>query len=435
MTTQIWIILATFALFLSLVLTGKVKIHVAVLLIPIILEVTGVLTFEEAWGGLTNSSVIMMASMFVVCSALNRTSLISKLSRTIIKPGASDLQIMLGMLIPIVFLGLFLNGMAICTILIPMLGQVCAEQKRPMSKFVFPVTMLVGIWMGAFPIGGNAASYITFNTIIENLGGVGTFGYFTNLIVRIPYMIIGTALVLAIGVKIAPDNGNIPVLASSAPAEGGRKGSAMTPEKEKKIMIIFFATVAGIIFCALASSVFGIKRLKVWYPAMIGAILMVIAGCLTDREAIAAMGNPVIFLTVGNLPLATAITKTGADQLIADLFNKAFGNANPVVIMGAMFLISMILTQFLTNAAVSNVFRMLAAVLCVQNGWDPRALMMAAMRGADTGFMYPLANPAFTYAFESGGYTVKQHFKMGVVYSIVWFLIFIIYMPIMFPLV
>ena len=61
--------------------------------------------------------------------------------------------------------------------------------------------------------------------------------------------------------------------------------------------------------------------------------------------------------------------------------------------------------------------------------------MFAAMRGADTGFMYPLANPAFTYAFEEGGYTVKQHFKMGVVYSIAWFIIFIIYMPLVFPLV
>lgn len=176
MTTQMWIILAVFVIFLTLVLSGKAKIHVAVLLIPIVLEITQVLTFQEAWSGLTNSSVIMMASMFVVCAGLNRTTLVAKLSRAIIKPGASDLQIMLGMLIPIIFLGLFINGMAICMIVIPLLSQVCAEQKKPMSKFVFPVTMLIGIWMGAFPIGGNAASYITLNTIVENLGGVGTFG-------------------------------------------------------------------------------------------------------------------------------------------------------------------------------------------------------------------------------------------------------------------
>ena len=341
MTPQIWIIIATFAVFLALVLSGKAKIHVAVLLIPIVLEVTHVLDFKEAWGGLLNSSVIMMASMFVVCSALNKTTLIAKLSRAIIKPGASDMQIMLGMLIPVVFLGLFLNGMAVCTIVLPLLAQVCAEQKKPVSKFVYPVTMLVGIWMGAFPIGGNAAGYITYNTIIENLGGVGTFGFFTNLTVRAPYLVLGTLLVLLIGVKIAPDNGNIPVLGGNTDERGGRRGETMTPAKEKRIMIIFFGTIAGIIFCALAT---------VWYPAMIGAILMTLTGCLTDREAISAMGNPVIFLTVGNLPLATAISKTGADQLIADAFNSAFGNANPVVIMGAMFLICMFLTQFLTNA-------------------------------------------------------------------------------------
>lgn len=438
MTTQMWIILAVFVIFLTLVLSGKAKIHVAVLLIPIVLEITQVLTFQEAWSGLTNSSVIMMASMFVVCAGLNRTTLVAKLSRAIIKPGASDLQIMLGMLIPIIFLGLFINGMAICMIVIPLLSQVCAEQKKPMSKFVFPVTMLIGIWMGAFPIGGNAASYITLNTIVENLGGVGTFDYFTNLVVRIPYLIIGTILVLAIGVKIAPDNGNIPAIAGQAEANAlaGRKGGSapVTPEIEKRIMIIFTATVLGIIGCALAG-VFGVKGLQVWYPAMLGAVLMVLTGCMSDREAIGAMGNPVVFLTIGNLPLATALTKTGADQLIADLFNKTFGHMNPIIIMAAMFLISMILTQFLTNAAVSNVFRMLAAILCVQNGWDPRGLMLAAIRGSDCGFMYPVANPAFTYAHEAGGYTVKQHFKMGFVYSIVWFAIFVVYVPIVFPLV
>ena len=438
MTTQMWIILAVFVIFLTLVLSGKAKIHVAVLLIPIVLEITQVLTFQEAWSGLTNSSVIMMASMFVVCAGLNRTTLVAKLSRAIIKPGASDLQIMLGMLIPIIFLGLFINGMAICMIVIPLLSQVCAEQKKPMSKFVFPVTMLIGIWMGAFPIGGNAASYITLNTIVENLGGVGTFDYFTNLVVRIPYLIIGTILVLAIGVKIAPDNGNIPAIAGQAEANApaGRKGGSapVTPEIEKRIMIIFTATVLGIIGCALAG-VFGVKGLQVWYPAMLGAVLMVLTGCMSDREAIGAMGNPVVFLTIGNLPLATALTKTGADQLIADLFNKTFGHMNPIIIMAAMFLISMILTQFLTNAAVSNVFRMLAAILCVQNGWDPRGLMLAAIRGSDCGFMYPVANPAFTYAHEAGGYTVKQHFKMGFVYSIVWFVIFVVYVPIVFPLV
>ena len=74
MTTQIAIVLGIFLLFVILILSGKVKIHVAAMMIPIALEMTGVLGFKDAWGGLLNSSVVMMASMFVVGAAIGNFS-------------------------------------------------------------------------------------------------------------------------------------------------------------------------------------------------------------------------------------------------------------------------------------------------------------------------------------------------------------------------
>ena len=107
MTTQIAIVLVVFLAFVALILSGKAKIHVAAMMIPIVLEITQVLTFKEAWSGLTNSSVIMMASMFVVGAAVGKTSLISRFSKAVIKPGSSDFKIMLGIALPILFLGCF----------------------------------------------------------------------------------------------------------------------------------------------------------------------------------------------------------------------------------------------------------------------------------------------------------------------------------------
>lgn len=89
MTTQIGIVLVVFFAFIALIISGKVKMHVAALMIPIALEITGVLSFAQAWSGLTNSSVITMASMFVVGSAISKTSLLGRMSRALIKPGAS----------------------------------------------------------------------------------------------------------------------------------------------------------------------------------------------------------------------------------------------------------------------------------------------------------------------------------------------------------
>ena len=80
MTVQIGIVLLTFVIFVVLILSNKVKIDLAAMAIPIILEVTQILDFGEAWSGLVNNSVIMMASMFVVGAAVGKTSLLGKMT-------------------------------------------------------------------------------------------------------------------------------------------------------------------------------------------------------------------------------------------------------------------------------------------------------------------------------------------------------------------
>lgn len=431
MTTQIAIVLVVFLAFVALILSGKAKIHVAAMMIPIVLEITQVLTFKEAWSGLTNSSVIMMASMFVVGAAVGKTSLISRFSKAVIKPGSSDFKIMLGIALPILFLGCFVNATATMAIMIPMITGICAEQKRPLSKFMYPAAILAQVWVGWLPTGGNAGGYLANNTIIEELGGVGTWTYFTSFISKIPVVLILIPVILFFTVKMAPDLGNVPTLEEASASAKGRKGTAkdpeLTPGMEKFAIAVFSLTIIGIVACALTGT-------STWYPSLVGALILVVSGVLSDREAIKAMGNPVIYITVGTLPLATALAKTGGDKLIADTFNKFTGNMSPFWIMVTMYIVYMILTQFITNSAVNNAFKTLAALISVQNGFDARALMLCTIEGSSNCYLSPLAAPAMTMGYEAGGYSMKDHFKMGLPLAILRMIIFVIYIPLVFPL-
>lgn len=434
MTTDIAIVLIVFLLFIVLILTGRAKIHVAAMMIPIALEVTGVLGFKDAWGGLLNSSVIMMGSMFVISSAINKTSLVSRLSKALIKPGSSDFKIMLGLSVPVLLLGCFINAATLIPIMLPMITAICAEQRRPVSKFVYPVCVLAQLWAGFIPTGGNAGTYLANNTIVENLGGVGTWGYFTIMISKIPVILIMVPLILWYSVKIAPDNGNIPSLedstkaAAEVVAKAKRKSGTLSANQEKAVMIIFALTVIGVVACAITGN-------STWWPSCIAALVLIFSGILIDREAISAVGNPVIFITIGTLPLATALNVTGADVLLADMFNKATGGLSPLMTMLLMYLVTCILTQFVTNSAVSNAFKTLAALISVQNGYDARALMLAAQEGSANCYLFPAAAPGMTLAYEAGGYTLKQHFKQGLLLTIVRLAIFAVYVPMIYPLV
>lgn len=228
MNIQLYIVLGAFLLFIIAILSGKVKIHVAAMVIPVILEISGVLSTEDAWKGLINSSVLMMASMFVVGAGLSKTSLISKLSKTFIKDNSSDSMIMLGFAVPIIFLCCFVNATATIPIMIPLMVQVCEEQKKHLSQFMYPAAILALIWAGAIPTGGNSGGYLGNNTIIENLGGIGTFTYFTNLISKIPFLVIMTAVLIWIYPKITPKNGEIAVIGDSVKDDSKKRGSKLS---------------------------------------------------------------------------------------------------------------------------------------------------------------------------------------------------------------
>lgn len=431
MTYQIATVLLVFLAFIVSILSGKVKIHVAAMMIPVVLEVSGVLSFKDAWSGLTNSSVIMMASMFIVGAAVGKTSLISRMSKALIKPGSSDFKIMLGLTVPVLFLGCFVSPVATLTIMVPIVTAVCAEQQRPISKFMYPTAALCVYWAGFLPTGGNAGGYLANNAVIENLGGVGTFNYFTIMISKIPFVLLGFVLTLIITLKMAPDHGNVPTLVDANAVTDHQKPKShkgrLTPGKEKFAILVFVATIIGIVACALCG-------VSTWYPSTVAALILVFSGVLSDRESITAMTTPTIFITAGTLPLSTALKVTGADVLIADTFANLTGGASPIVIMAILYLVCMLLTQFMSNGSVNNAFKTLAALIAVQGGYDARAMMICTSQGSAAAFLTPMANPSMTLAYETGGYKLKDFIRMGSLHLLLNFVTFMVYIPTVFPL-
>ena len=127
---QLYIVLAIFAVVVVMFCSGKVSIPTGAMFCCITLFVTGVLEFKEAFAGFSNSSVIMMAAMFICGGGLAKTSVLKRVSRGIIKPGSSDAKIMFGFTVMVALLGCFVNATATIAILTPMIFEVCREQKR-----------------------------------------------------------------------------------------------------------------------------------------------------------------------------------------------------------------------------------------------------------------------------------------------------------------
>lgn len=423
--SQMTIVLLIFLAVVVVILTNKVSIPAACMMCAVLLEVTGVLNAQEAWAGLANTSVVMMASMFIVAGGFGKTSVLQKISLGAIKPGSSDRKILFTFAIMIFMLGCFTNAAGTCAIMFPLIYQVCKAHERPVSKFIYPCCALATLWAGTVPLGGNSGSYIGYNTVIEQLGGQGTFDYFTMFFAKLPIAVLMTALVIWTGTKFAPVNPEAD--AALITVKGKNVAAKLSPMKEKIAVVIFVATVLGVIVCAITG-------ISVWKASCLGALAMCFSGVIEKNEAPKHIAWPVIFIFVGMLPLSTALNKTGGDVVIANIVTKLLGGTtNSYVIMGVIFLITSILTQLMSNTAVGAIFRPLAALIAIQAGFDARACMLAAMCGSSSAFLLPTASPHHAMGFDAGKYTIPQYVRCGLLNLIAYFVLFMIWVPLIYP--
>ena len=100
-------------------------------------------------------------------------------------------------------------------------------------------------------------------------------------------------------------------------------------------------------------------------------------------------------LYVGTLAIGTALTNTGAGDLIGSQISNLLGDTPNNYLIGLVFfLVPFLLTQVMVNNAVANVFIPIAILTCKTMGCNPVGPIMLVMSGATTAFLTPLATVA-----------------------------------------
>ena len=195
-------------------------------------------------------------------------------------------------------------------------------------------------------------------------GGPHPFGVWDFTIARIPILIVAIAYMVFIGYRMMPDIDNSKFHDTLQQQDVGSK---LSPAKEGLALVVIALTIGAMLF----ENVIGIPM---YLSACVGAVVLVLAGVLTEQEALASIHQPTVFLFAGVLALSDAIRITGAGDVVADWMIRLLGNTtNPYIIMAVFYIIPFILTQIMSNLATYTIFIPLVASACVKIGVDPRA--------------------------------------------------------------
>jgi di/tricarboxylate transporter len=190
----------------------------------------------------------------------------------------------------------------------------------------------------------------------------------------------------------------------------------------------------------LAVGILGVMLVPVvagWLPitaaALLAGVLMVISGCLTMDEAYQSIEWKAVFLVAGTLPLGIALEKTGTAELLAGVMVNAVGGLGPMALLGGFYVLTNLLTQFMSNAASTVLIAPIAIGVAQQLGSDPHALLMAVAVGASAGFLTPVAHQSNVLVMGPGGYRFGDYLKSGFPLNLLTFLVVMVVVPLLWP--
>ena len=393
------------------------------------LGILGVLPAKQVYAGLSNSTVVLFGGMFVIGAAMFKTGLAEAVGLWVVnKAGTGEVKLMGAVMLVTIILSSVSSNTGTVACLMPVIIGIAQAANIPASKELMPLAVAANVG-GTITMIGTPPNVIVTGALTA--AGLPSFGFFEFALIGVPLSVIVLVYMLTIGRKTIPvkSAGAMDAAAVEAAKKEAGASDDDAPKSKTKMWI------SGLILLGVvAAMALNLKTVPLQTAAVTGAILCVITGCLKEKEAYAGIDWVTIFLFAGMLSVATAMDKTGAGKLIADTVVGMMGDhPNPIVLCAVLYLISNVLTQFMSNTASAALLAPIGISIAQSIGADPKPVLMSIGIAASMAFATPMATPPNTLVLGPGGFNFNDYVKVGVPLCIITFIASVIIIPIFWP--
>ncbi len=398
----------------------KVPLAVTSMVVCVALVLTGVLDLKQAFAGFIDSNVILFVAMFIVGGALFETGMANKVGGVITHFAKTEKQLIFIIMVVVGVMSGFLSNTGTAAVLIPVVIGVAAKSGFTRSRLLMPLVFAAALGGNLSLIG--APGNLIAQSALQNIGS--GFGFFEYAKVGLPMLVCGILYFLTIGYKFLPNNSN----SSEVGSIGEQRDYSHVPRwKQILSLVVLIATILGMIFEKQTG-------ISLTVAGCIGALVLVITGVLTEKQAYKAIDSQTIFIFGGTLALAKALEMTGAGKLVADQVIGLLGNnSSPFMLLVVVFALSVVMTNFMSNTATVALLVPVSLSIAVGMGADPRAVLMATVIGSSCAYATPIGMPANMMVLSAGGYKFVDYAKSGIPLIIVSTIVSLILLPILFP--
>jgi di/tricarboxylate transporter len=212
------------------------------------------------------------------------------------------------------------------------------------------------------------------------------------------------------------------VLLVDSPDAVRRQAAPLGPKAIPALLIL------GVMVVVLA-----INLVPAVVAGVLAAIAMILARVVTVPQAHRSMDWTTLILVAGMIPLSTAISESGAADLMAGGIVDVVGGGGPYLVLLGLFLITAVLGQVISNTATALVLIPIALSVAMESGISPMPLLMCVNVASAAALLTPIATPANLMVMGPAGYQFTDYWKLGLPLMLVYFLVAVFVVPFWWP--
>ena len=147
--------------------------------------------------------------------------------------------------------------------------------------------------------------------------------------------------------------------------------------------------------------------------AMLAAVALALTRCVKLATIYRSVNWPAVVLIASILPLATALNKSGAAQLISSGLVDTLGPLGPFAMLAVVFMVTALIGLFISNTATAVIIAPIAIDAALAIGVPPQAFAMTVAIACSAAFVTPVSSPVNMLIMEPGGYRFTDFVKVG----------------------
>jgi di/tricarboxylate transporter len=263
----------------------------------------------------------------------------------------------------------------------------------------------------------------------------------THRIAELPLEIGDTLLVITARNNLEPLNATRDFVMTDAPDEP-------SPDEVRHHrplhVILAWSALVGVVLVATVSDLLSrawpgtITAVPIHYAAMVGALALLWLKVMTPREAYASIDWQVLLMLYGLLGLGLAMQNTGtAVWLARGMVNLAEHMVSPenlpIVMLWAVFLLTLLLTEVLSNNATAVMMIPIVVTLAGELGVSARPFIIGVTVAASAAFALPMGYQTHMMVYGPGGYKFTDFLRVGIPLNLICWVLACLLIPLIWP--